>query len=86
MNRLADKIMDKSPDEYEAMIEQSNKEIEQAMDNHWNLKVAKEGVRASVFALLKVMDKSSPQYEEFKELCLRMNEEIKNHNSMMEVL
>ena len=56
MNRLADKLMDKSPDEYEAMIEQSNKEIEQAMDNHWNLKVAKEGVRASVFALLKVMD------------------------------
>ena len=86
MNRLADNLMDKSPDEYEAMIEQSNKEIEQAMDNHWNLKVAKEGVRASVFALLKVMDKSSPQYEEFKKLCLRMNEEIKNHNSMMEVL
>ena len=86
MNRLADNLMEEHPEEYEAMIEQSNKEIEQAMDNHWNLKVAKEGMRASIYALLRVMDKGSPDYEEFKKLCLRMNEEIRQHNRMMEML
>ena len=86
MNRLADNLMEEHPEEYEAMIEQSNKEIDQAMDNHWNLKVAKEGMRASIYALLRVMDKGSPDYEEFKKLCLRMNEEIKNHDKMLEIL
>ena len=86
MNRLADNLMEEHPEEYEAMIEQSNKEIVQAMDNHWNLKVAKEGIRASIYALLRVMDKGSPDYEEFKKLCLRMNEEIKNHDKMLEIL
>ena len=86
MNRLADNLMEEHPEEYEAMIEQSNKEIAQAMDNHWNLKVAKEGMSASIYALLRVMDKGSPDYEEFKKLCLRMNEEIKNHDKMLEIL
>ena len=68
------------------MVEQNQNDIQAAMDNHWSLKIAKEGVRSSIFALLKVIDKSNPQYDKYKIQYLELNEEINNHIKMMELL
>ena len=86
MNKLVEHIMEHEPKEYEEMVEQNQNDIQVAMDNHWSLKIAKEGVRSSIFALLKVIDKASPQYDKYKIQYLELNEEINNHIKMMELL
>ena len=86
MNKLVEHIMEHEPKEYEEMVEQNQNDIEAAMDNHWSLKIAKEGVRSSIFALLKVIDKANPQYDKYKIQYLELNEEINNHIKMMELL
>ena len=86
MNKLVEHMMEHEPKEYEEMVGQNENDIEAAMDNHWSLKIAKEGVRSSIFALLKVIDKASPQYDKYKIQYLELNEEINNHIKMMELL
>ena len=86
MNKLVEHMMEHEPKEYEEMVGQNDNDIEAAMHNHWSLKIAKEGVRSSIFALLKVIDKASPQYDKYKIQYLELNEEINNHIKMMELL
>ena len=86
MNKIVEHMMEHEPKEYEEMVDQNQKDIEAAMDNHWSLRIAKEGVRSSIFALLKVLDKGSPQYDMYKKQYMELNEEINNHTKMMELL
>ena len=86
MNKLVEHMMEHEPKEYEEMVKQNQNDIEEAMDNNWSLKIAKEGVRSSIFALLKVIDKGSPQYDKYKIQYLELNDEINNHIKMMELL
>ena len=50
MNKIVEHMMEHEPKEYEEMVEQNEKDIQAAMDNHWSLRIAKEGVRSSILA------------------------------------
>ena len=67
-----------------------DRELENAMSSHYNLKIAKEGVRASIYALLKVKhkqgDTDTPKYLSYKKQYVQLCDEINSHDKMMEVI
>ena len=90
MNRLADKLMEDNPEEYERHNREHEIELDSAMSLHYNLKIAKEGVRASIYALIKVMhkqgDADTPIYLSYKKQYVQLCDEVNNHEKMMEVI
>ena len=90
MNRLADKLMEDNPEEYERHNREHEIELENAMSTHYDLKIAKEGVRASIYALIKVMhkqgDADTPIYLSYKKQYVQLCDEINSHDKMMEVI
>ena len=77
-------------DEVPDYSKESERELENAMSSHYNLKVAKEGVRASIYALIKEMykqgDADTPKYLSYKKQYVKLCDEINSHDKMMEVI
>ena len=82
--------MEDNPEEYERHNREHAIELENAMSAQYSLKIAKEGMRASIYALIKVMhkqrDADTPKYLSYKKQYVELCNEINNHDKMMEVI